>query len=122
MGDLPIQAPQPLPDASLIGTSSLMNQVAVRWQGVQPAIGFSYRFFATAMYANLDAKVLSVDGIAPTIENIQNGSYPFVANFYAVTIDAPSGNARLMIDWILSPQGQQIIEETGYVPLMACQG
>ena len=106
MGDLPIQVPQPLPDASLIGTNSLINQVGVRWQGVKPAIGFSYRFFATAMYANPDVKVLSVDGISPTIENIQNGSYPFVANFYAVTNGAPSGNARLLIDWILSPQGQ----------------
>ena len=117
MGNLPIQAPQPLPDASLIGNSSLMNQVALRWQGVQPAIGFSYRFFATTMYANPDAKVLSVDGIAPSIENIQNGSYPFVANFYAVTSGPPSGSARLLIDWILSPQGQWIIKETGYVPL-----
>ena len=71
------------------------------------------------MYANPDVKVLSVDGIAPTIENIQNGSYPFVANFYAVTNGVPSGNARVLIDWILSPQGQWIIEETGYVPLMA---
>ena len=119
MEDLPIQVPQPLPDPSLIGTNSLMNQVGLRWQGVQPAIGYSYRFFATVMYANPDVKVLSVEGVAPTIENIQNGSYPFVANFYAVTNGVPSGNTRLLIDWILSPQGQRIIEETGYVPLMA---
>ena len=118
MGELPIQTPQPLPDAKLIGTNSLMNQVSVWWNEVQPAIGYSYRFFATAMYANPDAKVLSINGIAPSIENIQNGSYPFVANFYAVTNGEPSGNAQILIDWILSPQGQRIIEETGYVPLI----
>ena len=118
MDNLPIQVPQPLPDASLIGTNSLMNQVAVRWRDVQPAIGYSYRFFATTMYANPDVKILSVDGVIPSIENIQNGRYPFVANFYAVTNSTPSGSARALIDWILSPQGQWIIEETGYVPLM----
>ena len=117
MDNLPIQAPQPLPDSGLIGTNSLMQQVAVRWQGVQPAIGYSYRFFAATMYANPDAKILSVDGVEPSIENIQNRSYPFVANFYAVTNGEPEGNVRLLIDWILSPQGQRIIEETGYVPV-----
>ena len=117
MGELPIQVPQPLPDASLIGTNSLMNQVSVEWQGVQPAMGYSYRYFAVAMYANPNARLLKIDGIEPTIENIQNGSYPFVADFYAVTNGEPSGNKKLLIDWILSPQGQNIVEKTGYAPI-----
>jgi len=117
MGGLQIQVPQPLPDVSLIGTNSLMQQVSVEWQGVQPALGYSYRFFATTMFVNPDAKLLKIDGVEPSIENIQNGSYPFVANFYAVTNGDPEGNTRLFIDWILSPQGQKIIERTGYAPL-----
>ena len=117
MGDFPIQAPQPLPDASLLGTHSLMKQVSVRWQGVQPAIGYSYRFFATTMYANPDAKLLKVNGAEPTIENIQNGNYPFVADFYAVTNGEPKGSTKQLIDWILSPQGQEIIKKTGYTPI-----
>ena len=117
MNHLPIQVPQPLPDERLIGTGSMMKQVSVQWQNVQPAIGYSYRFFATTMFANPDARILSVNGVAPTIENIQNGTYPFIANFYAVTNGMPVDNTKLLIDWILSPQGQRIIEETGYVPL-----
>ena len=117
MGELPIQVPQPLPDASLIGTSSLMKQISVEWQGVQPAIGYSYRYYATTMYANPDAKILRVNGVEPSIENIQNGNYPFVADFYAVTNGEPVGNAKLLIDWILSQQGQEIIEKTGYTPI-----
>ena len=117
MGDLPIQVPQPLPDPGLIGTNSLMKQVSVRWRGVQPAIGYSYRYYATTMYPNPDAKLLSVNGVEPSIENIQNGSYPFTADFYAVTNDEPQGNSKLLIDWILSRQGQEIIEKTGYIPI-----
>jgi len=118
MGDLPIQVPQPLPDKRLIGTNSLMKQVSVEWHGVQPAIGYSYRYYATTMYANPDAKFLSVNDAAPSIENIQNGSYPFVSDFYAVTNGEPKDNTKLLIDWILSPQGQEIIEKTGYTPLI----
>jgi len=117
MGSLPIQVPQPLPDSGLIGTNSLMNQVSVEWNGVQPALGYSYRYFAAVMYANPDVKLLAVDGIEPTIENIRDGSYPFTADFYAVTNGEPQGNSKLLIDWILSPQGQEIIERTGYSPL-----
>lgn len=117
MNDLPIQVPQPIPDKSLIGTNSLMKQISVKWNGVQPVIGYSYRFYATTMYANSDAKLLKVNGIEPSIENIRNGTYPFIADFYAVTNGEPEGNAKLLIDWILSPQGQELIEKTGYTPL-----
>lgn len=117
MGDMPIVSPQPLPDPSLIGTDSLMQQMSVEWKGVQPALGYSYRYFATTMYPNAGAKLLSVDGVAPTNENVQSGAYPFTVNFYAVTRCEPSGNSKLLIDWILSPQGQSLVEKTGYAPV-----
>jgi len=115
--NLPIQSPQPLPDASLIGTNSLMQQITVKWKGVQPALGYSYRYYATAMYANDGAKLLSVDGVSPTEGNIRNGSYRFVNHFYAVTNGEPTGNTKLLIDWILERQGQELIEKTGYTPI-----
>ncbi len=117
MGDMPIQAPQPLPDASLVGSNSLMQQVSVWYNGVQPALGYSYRYFAQTMYANPDTKLLSVEGVAPTDENIRSGAYPFVADFYAVTNGRPEGDVARLIEWILSPQGQELVEKTGYAPL-----
>lgn len=117
MQDLPIQVPQPLPDASLLETNSLMRQVSVEWQGVQPALGYSYRFYATTMYPNVNAKLLAIDGVEPTVEQIQNGNYPYVADFYAVTNGEPTGNTKRLIAFILSPQGQQLVEKTGYTPL-----
>ncbi|MDR0913907.1 MAG: substrate-binding domain-containing protein [Oscillospiraceae bacterium] len=117
MQGLPIQKPQPLPDKSLVGNGSLMQQVSVSWNGVQPAIGYSYRYFATTMYPNTNAKMLKIDGVYPSINNISNSSYRFTYNFYAVTNGEPTGNAKKLIDWILSPQGQTLIEQTGYIPL-----
>jgi len=117
MGGLPILVPQPLSDAGLIGTNSLMRQVSVQWRGVQPAIGYSYRYYATTMYPNDQAKLLRVNGVEPSVGNIQDGSYPFVADFYAITNGEPHGNSKLLIDWMLSRQGQEIIEKTGYIPV-----
>lgn len=117
MKDMPLIAPQPLPDRSLVGTNSLMQQVTVTWKGVQPALGYSYKYYATEMYANPSAKLLSIDGIAPTQENITSGAYPFVVDFYAVTNGQPTGNVKKLIDWILSPQGQELISRTGYAPI-----
>lgn len=117
MGDMPLIAPQPLPDRSLVGTNSLMQQITVEWKGVQPALGYSYKYYATEMYSNPHAKLLSVDGVAPTAENISDGSYPFVVDFYAVTNGQPQGNTKALIEWILSPQGQELIVKTGYAPI-----
>lgn len=114
MRGLPIAAPRPLPDPSLIGNNSLMEQMTVEWKGVQPALGFSYKFFAETMKPNPGAKILKIDGVAPTAENIKNGSYPFTVEFYAVTDGEPRGNTKLVIDWLLSPQGQRLIELCGY--------
>lgn len=117
MGDMPIVAPQPLPDKSLVGSNSLMQQVSVWWKGVQPALGYSYRYYAQTMYANPDTKLLSIDGYSPTEENIRSGDYPFVNNFYAVTNGEPTGAAKQLIDWICGEQGQELIVKTGYTPL-----
>lgn len=114
MRGLPIAAPRPLPDPSIIGNNSLMEQITVEWKGVQPALGFSYKFFAETMKPNPGAKMLKINGIAPTADNIKSGSYPFTVEFYAVTNGEPRGNTKLLIDWLLSPQGQKLIELCGY--------
>lgn len=117
MKDLPMLAPQPLPSWAIDGSNSLMQQVSV-WHGdVQPALGYSYRYFAQTMYPNQDTKLLSIDGYAPTDENIRSGGYPFIAEVYAVTNGEPEGVIAEFTDWILSPQGQYLIEQTGYAPI-----
>lgn len=78
------------------------------------AIGFSFRYYAQDMIADKGIKLLSIDGIAPTIENISSGAYPLTSNFYAVTTQHSNANSQLLINWILSSEGQRLIEETGY--------
>ncbi len=82
------------------------------------AIGFSFRFYVDGIVANDGIKLLSVNGIAPTEENIRNGSYPLIYQFYAVyRKDNDNENVKRLVDFILSEDGQKIIDENGYTPI-----
>ncbi len=80
------------------------------------SIGFSFRYYMDGIVGNKSVKMLSLNGVYPSAENIQNGSYPIIAKFYAIyRADNGNENVRKLIDWILSDEGQEIIEKTGYV-------
>lgn len=81
-------------------------------------IGYSFRYYLSGMVANKNVKMLSVDGIYPSKENIQNGSYPISDNFYVVyRKDNENENVQKIVDWLLSDEGQSMIEACGYVGL-----
>lgn len=80
------------------------------------SIGFSFRYYMDGIVGNKSVKMLALNGVYPSAENIQNGSYPIIAQFYAIyRADNDNENIPVLIDWILSDEGQQVIEGTGYV-------
>lgn len=58
-----------------------------------------------------DFATLTINGIAPTPESILSGQYPLVTTFYAVILaNSPADSLeRGIIDWLLSPDGQDIL-------------
>lgn len=80
------------------------------------SIGFSFRYYMDGMVGNENVKLLALNGVYPSPENIRNGSYPVIAQFYAIyRADNDNENIPELIDWILSDEGQSIIEGSGYV-------
>lgn len=80
------------------------------------SLGFSFRYYLSGIVGNSDVKMLSLNGVYPSAENIRNGSYPVIAKFYAIyRADNKNENIPLLVDWLLSDEGQRLIEETGYV-------
>lgn len=70
------------------------------------------------MVANKNVKMISVDGIYPDAENIQNGSYPLSAEFYVVyRKDNRNENIGKIVNWLLTDEGQIMIEACGYVTI-----
>ncbi|MCL1983082.1 MAG: substrate-binding domain-containing protein [Clostridiales bacterium] len=106
--------PEPLWEEYAAGMGGVISQVA-EYRNYSAAIGYSFRFFATGMKPDENIKLLAIDGIDPTAENIQNGTYPLAIDVYAVTAGSDNENTDKLIEWILSEQGQNFIEKCGYV-------
>ncbi|MFZ5799325.1 MAG: phosphate ABC transporter substrate-binding protein [Desulfobulbus sp.] len=69
-------------------------------------------------------KILKVNGMEATMDNIASGAYPYFRPLYlAVNPDSPN-HAEVMkfIDFALSPEGQKVIEEAGTVNLARGKG
>ena len=99
------------------GMFSQTRMVASNFYNYNCAIGYTFLFYMNQMAGNSGIKALSIDGIAPNKQNIQNNTYPFTQTVYAVTRGNESENAKKFIEWILSPQGQELAEKTGYIPV-----
>lgn len=113
MGDTAImEAPTEMVNSMMSGIIEKVSD----YRSKSNSIGFSFRYYVEGIIQNPDIKMLSVDGVAPTAENIENGSYPIVTPIYAVTYEENTNeNVDKLLEWILSEEGQYILEETGYV-------
>jgi phosphate transport system substrate-binding protein len=62
---------------------------------------------------------LMVDGnpITPTVANVKNGQYPISRPLIMITQGIPQGLAKSYLDFIISPAGQKIVADEGYVTL-----
>ena len=84
------------------------------------AIGYSGMGYATA-----DVKMLPVSpgagatAVAPTVENTLSRKYPLARSLHIYTLGEPQGKVRDYVDWTLSPAGQRILQDSGYVPVTA---
>jgi phosphate transport system substrate-binding protein len=58
-----------------------------------------------------------VNGVAPTTENVRNGSYPLARYLYLFTVSTPQGDIKEFLDWVIGPEGQRVVREIGYIPL-----
>ena len=113
MGDTPLMEPEKKEIVG--GMGGIIEQVA-DYKSKSGSIGFSFRYYVEGIIQNPDIKLIAVDGIAPTVENIKNETYPIVAPVYAVTYkDNPNPNVATLVEWMLSDEAQYIIEQTGYV-------
>lgn len=120
MEGLPLLEPEE--EDRIAGMGGIIREVA-SYRNYRNAIGFSFRFYSTEMVQNGDIRLLALNGVEPTKETIRNGTYPIASDFYAVTA-APTGQppleersetAAAFLAWILSEEGQSLVEGTGYV-------
>ncbi|MBU0943512.1 MAG: phosphate ABC transporter substrate-binding protein [Proteobacteria bacterium] len=60
---------------------------------------------------------LALDGVLPNLDTVRSGEYRVSRGLYSLSKGEPSGLAKLFLDFILSPSGQQIVAENGFIPV-----
>lgn len=114
MGDIPIMdAPKEnVPE----GMGGIISEVS-KYRNYKNAIGYTFRYYSTEMVGNDEIKLLAIDGVEPTKETIRSDDYPIASEFYVITAGTDNPNVEKFIKWMVSPQGQELVEKVGYVPV-----
>lgn len=96
-------------EASVIdGTQAVMTSVA----GNDYAIGY-----ISLGSLNETVKAVKVDGVEPTEENIKAGDYVISRPFNIATKSDLSEQATDFMNYILSPEGQEVVAGEGYISI-----
>lgn len=59
----------------------------------------------------------AINDVYPTEENVRNEKYPISRYLMFITLTMPEDNIKKFIDWVLSPEGQTIVKQAGFIPL-----
>ena len=60
---------------------------------------------------------VALDGVEPTLETVKSGQYPIARGLYSNTKGEPAGLTKLFVEYLLSPEGQQIAADNGFIPV-----
>ena len=115
MGDVSLKEPKTFEYESAMGGT--IKRVA-EYSNEQGALGYTFRYFLTGLQQESRVKILKIDGIAPDNESIRNGSYPVTVDVVAAVLASnEKESVRNLMDFLLSDDGQELVERNGYVPL-----
>lgn len=98
-----------LPSSQGITTETSQNPNAIGYDGLG--------------YVTPDLKVIAVARdasgpyVIPSAETVNQGTYPIARDLYMYTTGQPVGALKDYLDWIRSAEGQQIVDDLGFVPI-----
>ena len=100
--------------AVLPGTGQVRDVVA-RAVG---AVGYISAGFVEPRFTDIRVKAISVDGIAPTEQNIASAKYPIGRTLHFFTKGAPTGLTKKYVDYVLSDAVQKgVVVDAGFIPI-----
>ncbi len=101
------------PGADIVLGSNNEEQTAIAQSNA--AIGMLSLPWLNDKVRGLSIAIENGKTIKPIRENVVNGTFPVVRDLILVTNGEPAGKTKEFIDYILSEEGQSIVEEAGYV-------
>ena len=97
-------------DAEITNSTSVMMTTV---SGNEKAIGY----ISLGSMDDTVVKAVKIDGVEASVENVKSGDYKVSRPFNIVTKDDLSGVAQDFVNFILSEDGQAVVEDNGYISL-----
>ena len=101
-----------LPSSEVIGAEIRNNPNAIGYDGL------GYVTPDMKVVAVADASQQDINYIFPSPDSVNDGSYPIARDLYMYTAGEPVGFIKTYLDWIFSPQAQDIVTQLGFVPVL----
>ncbi len=108
-GELALDKQKVRPDAIMQASNQASASTVARTPGGIGYVGLGF--------LSSSVKALEIDGVLPSKETVLNNKYPIGRPLFMYTNGAPQGLAKELIDFIKSPEGQELVEEDGFVGL-----
>lgn len=114
MGEL--EPMNPPTDQIIAGMGELIDTVSA-YTDAPNGLGYSYYYYTSEMWGNDRVKLIEIDGTMPDPSTITSGAYPLKTAYYAVIRADEEENSpvRQMVSFLLTEEGQSLVEEAGYV-------
>jgi phosphate transport system substrate-binding protein len=99
-----------IPAAQIVASSGAMittiagNRYAIGYDGIG--------------YVDKTVKALKVEGVVASESTSKDGTYALGRELYMYTNGSPRDNVAKFIAYMLSPDGQKIVAETGFIPVI----
>jgi len=97
------------PDALLQASNSAVATTVANTPGAIGYIGLGY--------VSEKVKAISVDNVMPSKETVNSGTYPLARPLFMYTDGEPTGAVEKFLDFVMSEEGQKLVEENGYISL-----
>ena len=98
---------------TLPGTAAVINAVAKDRRGIGYG-GIAYGKGIKHLRVKKDA---NSPGVEPSMENVLSGRYPISRFLYWYLAGPPAGDLLAFAQWVVSKEGQEVVEKVGYYPL-----
>ena len=102
-----------LPSSEVIGAEIRQNPHAIGYDGL------GYVTPDMKVVAVADARKEILEFIFPSAGTVNDGTYPIARDLYMYTAGQPEGFIKRYLEWIFTPQAQDIVTELGFVPVLA---
>lgn len=70
-------------------------------------------------YVTPRVKVVSIDGVTPTLSTVRSGQYPLARKLFMFTLADPPRLALDFINFLTGPDGRKLVEKEGFIPVEA---